>query len=846
MSMADAASQTLKSDRRQIHEEKRKRSEKRKETNRRIRLAEELMRIFAINDECFNMTLRELNINKTWGKDSGDNGLTEYRQFYLDSLNSFGAMLAEDHDDENALAQAGLSSESAIAILGKFSEIGGSKDPQQYSKLYRSMATMLQEVARKNSVLSRKRRNHEQKLQELEVDGPLLKLMEAEQARAQDKRVESLGKKVSFAKELLPSLHGLAENNYSDELDRIEKELKSALNELSLVAGSKNEDKDFVKLKNKVDHAKAAAANMAEGIRRVELEISGLEWPMPRHEFESVTTDIMHLATVITPALAKFITHRHEDFDKFRELDAHTDLTKPHEWFPRARLDKRKIIFHAGPTNSGKTYTALQRLKQATSGMYLAPLRLLAAETYENLTAEGVYTDLLTGQEKREVPFSTHRSSTVELACLETDYDVVVIDEIQMLQDDYRGFAWTRALLGARCKEVHVCGGMEAIDIVKKICKMCGDDFELHTYKRFSNLKVLDNSLAKTPSSKGSYENVQPGDCVVAFSKDDIFAIKREIETSTQYKCCVIYGSLPPDVRAEQARRFNNPDSEYEVLVASDAIGMGLNLSIKRIIFNTMFKNNGERVVQLDHSSVKQIAGRAGRRNSPYPHGEVTCRDPNDMAHLRKCMSTEINPLKKAGLVPTPNHIEMFCQHLDKYGPSEKKIELHDTIRKFSVMATLKGDFFLCRKKSMEVKSYWLKDIDLSPAEKFTLCMSPVNEKCVKSRNMFLRYVETYMSGKVPGLHSSMRPRPAKSLGNLAELCTMHGQLELFLWLQTKLPSNVVEVIRAVTLKERTIEMINSGLYRSEHLSLNHDYIAKDLNVKKVWASENVDREELI
>lgn len=122
-----------------------------------------------------------------------------------------------------------------------------------------------------------------------------------------------------------------------------------------------------------------------------------------------------------------------------------------------------------------------------------------------------------------------------------------------------------------------------------------------------SELIVLDESLAKSPTAKGSYANVQPGDCVVAFSRHDIFAIKKEIEDTTAYKCCVIYGSLPPDVRAEQARRFNDPNSEYEILVASDAIGMGLNLSIKRIIFNTIFKNNGEKIVKLDHSSVRNF-----------------------------------------------------------------------------------------------------------------------------------------------------------------------------------------------------------------------------------------------
>jgi ATP-dependent RNA helicase SUPV3L1/SUV3 len=236
---------------------------------------------------------------------------------------------------------------------------------------------------------------------------------------------------------------------------------------------------------------------------------------------------------------------------------------------------------------------------------------------------------------------------------------------------------------------------------------------------------VLDKSLAKSPTAKGSYANVQPGDCVVAFSRHDIFGIKKEIEETTQYKCCVVYGSLPPDVRAEQARRFNDPNSGYDILVASDAIGMGLNLSIKRIIFNTMFKSNGERIVQLGHSAVKQIAGRAGRRNSLFPHGEVTCRDPNDMPHLKKCMMTEIKPLEKAGLIPTPAHIVLFNQLLRQYGSRE--LELHETLRKFAEMATLQGDFFLCRKKSMEVVSLWLKDVtNLSTLEKFTLCMSPV------------------------------------------------------------------------------------------------------------------------
>ena len=138
----------------------------------------------------------------------------------------------------------------------------------------------------------------------------------------------------------------------------------------------------------------------------------------------------------------------------------------------------------------------------------MGPLRLLAAEVYETLTSEGIYTNLFTGQERREIPFSTHASATVEMASMDTEYDVVVIDEIQMISDVGRGAAWTKALLGLRCKEIHVCGGLEAKKIVKKIAKACGDDFELNTYDRFSKLKVGKRSLSQDPSKAGSYKQV--------------------------------------------------------------------------------------------------------------------------------------------------------------------------------------------------------------------------------------------------------------------------------------------------------------------------------------------------
>ena len=130
----------------------------------------------------------------------------------------------------------------------------------------------------------------------------------------------------------------------------------------------------------------------------------------------------------------------------YKTLCDTSDLRIPHEWYPYARLIRRKVIYHGGPTNSGKTYHALKRLKEADvksgGGLYCGPLRLLALEVYESLNKSGVYTDLSTGQEKREVPFSTHISCTVEMINLNRDYDVAVIDEIQMIGDAQRGYAW--------------------------------------------------------------------------------------------------------------------------------------------------------------------------------------------------------------------------------------------------------------------------------------------------------------------------------------------------------------------------------------------------------------------
>lgn len=254
------------------------------------------------------------------------------------------------------------------------------------------------------------------------------------------------------------------------------------------------------------------------------------------------------------------------------------DLRYPVEWYAATRTIQRTVHLHVGPTNSGKTYHALKRLEAAESGVYAGPLRLLAHEVYTRLNARGKRCDLITGDErilqKEAITGAAMQSCTVEMVPLNTDVDVAVIDEIQMIGHEERGWAWTQALLGLKAEELHLCGEERTVPLIRELVASMGDKLEVHTYKRLSPLKTMSVSLG------GRLQDLRKGDCVVVFSRVGIHAMKKEIEQKTQKRVAIIYGSLPPETRAQQAKLFNDPENDYDVLVASDAIGMGLNLYI--------------------------------------------------------------------------------------------------------------------------------------------------------------------------------------------------------------------------------------------------------------------------
>ena len=271
--------------------------------------------------------------------------------------------------------------------------------------------------------------------------------------------------------------------------------------------------------------------------------------------------------------------------------------------YPLARGMRRRFILHLGATNSGKTYEGVRRLCGALNGIYLGPLRLLAAEQFETLNVADVPCSLVTGEEQIRVPGSRVQSSTVEMADLKTHYDVAVIDECQMIADRDRGGAWTAAILGLCADEIHACASPDAEGLLTRMILDCGDELSVVRHERMTPLEVEKDGF-QFPGS------VRPGDALIVFSKARVHAVAAELR-SRGCRVSLIYGALPPDVRRDQAERFRQ--GETEIVVSTDAIAMGMNLPIERVVFLESEKFDGDITRTLTDAEIKQIAGRAGR-----------------------------------------------------------------------------------------------------------------------------------------------------------------------------------------------------------------------------------------
>ena len=260
----------------------------------------------------------------------------------------------------------------------------------------------------------------------------------------------------------------------------------------------------------------------------------------------------------------------------------------------------KKIIALLGPTNTGKTYVAIEKMLEYESGIFGLPLRLLAREVYDKCVRKiGIEkVALITGEEKIIPATSSYFICTVESMPKDKLVDFVAIDEIQMCGDRERGHIFTDRLLNFRGQKITMFLGSQ---VVENIIKNLVGKVEIEKKERFSKL------------SYNGYKKVSRLDrkvAIIAFSVEEVYALA-ELVRRQKGGAAVIMGSLSPKTRNSQVELYQSGDVDY--LIATDAIGMGLNMDINEIYFSNFKKFDGKKTRRLNLVEISQIAGRAGR-----------------------------------------------------------------------------------------------------------------------------------------------------------------------------------------------------------------------------------------
>ena len=324
------------------------------------------------------------------------------------------------------------------------------------------------------------------------------------------------------------------------------------------------------------------------------------------------------------------------------------------------------------------------------------------------------------------------------MAKLTEEFECVVIDEIQMITDSQRGWAWTRALINVNADEVHLCGDHSVLDLIKQILKLTGDELVIHEYKRKTSLTVMKNNIRLV--------DLEKNDALIVFSRRNALKFKRDLE-NLNFKVSIVYGRLSPEVRREQARKFD--EGETDIIVATDAIAMGMNLPIKRIVFSATSKFWDGQEFPLTDSELKQIAGRAGRFGR-FPEGFVTTlqkvEDGNNI--VKTALNQDLDQKELAMVGPD---LEIFRSvNLALEESNLKTLSLSEFLRLFNTM-TFEKPFYCVDLKEMIELAETVEDADkleiLSDAEIFGFACAPVNQGLMEHVQYYV-WILTHYVGK--------------------------------------------------------------------------------------------------
>jgi len=447
--------------------------------------------------------------------------------------------------------------------------------------------------------------------------------------------------------------------------------------------------------------------------------------------------------------------------------------------FPLAREMKRKLTLHIGPTNSGKTYEAMKRLKEADTGYYLAPLRLLALEGYEDLKSSGIDVSLITGEEQLLNEDATHISSTIEMLNFDVDVDVCVIDEVQMIDDRDRGWAWANAIIGTPAKEIIMTASLNAKDAIIALAEYLGEELEIVEFERKNPLTLLE--------SPTEIKDVKEGSAIIAFSRRDVLKLKQKL--SKYFSVSVVYGNLSPEVRREEARRFRA--KETQILVATDAIAMGMNLPIKTILFSKAKKFDGITERNLFPSEIHQIAGRAGRFGLDE-EGFVGALNKDVLKIIKK------NFDKKDRDIMLPFTVMANLEHIKLVSRILEEDSLREILKFFVKNMHFNGPFHATNLDDMMEAASIVDSYDLDIATKYHLACAPLTLKSPYILTAYESYILALEHKKIvpykpPVLVGSF----ATTAEELLQAEDMVKEISLYLWLSYRFKDYFLDVQKA-------------------------------------------------